>query len=199
MVPRQMSHRRTRIAAIGAAAFLMIATACEAKLPSSPEVESMDVAKVENSGMAKVALGIDTLAAYYVDGERVSPEAARTLAGEDIGSIRILKATAGNEIRITTKAAMTQRSSDFVPRDETGKRQAYSLEQVPASRAKVPLPSSDFAGLVLINGRPVPPEALARLSPDDIESVDVLKGDVASRMYDDPKAANGVIRVTTKR
>jgi TonB-dependent SusC/RagA subfamily outer membrane receptor len=35
------------------------------------------------------------------------------------------------------------------------------------------------------------------LDPDDIESVEVIKGDAAARLYGD-RGANGVIQITTK-
>jgi TonB family protein len=47
-------------------------------------------------------------------------------------------------------------------------------------------------GVILAPGTPMPD-----LDPDDIESVEVIKGDAAARLYGD-RGANGVIQITTK-
>jgi hypothetical protein len=36
------------------------------------------------------------------------------------------------------------------------------------------------------------------IGADRIHSVEVVKGAAAAKMYDDPRAANGVIKITTK-
>jgi hypothetical protein len=55
-----------------------------------------------------------------------------------------------------------------------------------------------FEGLLIIDGVVAPAEALRSLNPQTIERLEILKADAATQAYDDPRAANGVIRVTTK-
>jgi TonB-dependent SusC/RagA subfamily outer membrane receptor len=40
--------------------------------------------------------------------------------------------------------------------------------------------------------------AMKTLSPESIERIEVVKGAAARALYDHPRAANGVIRITTK-
>jgi TonB-dependent SusC/RagA subfamily outer membrane receptor len=41
------------------------------------------------------------------------------------------------------------------------------------------------------------PDAMKNLNPDDIESIEVIKGDAARALYGE-RAAGGVIQITTK-
>ena len=56
--------------------------------------------------------------------------------------------------------------------------------------------AKDKDPMVIIDGEASDREALSKMSPDDIESINVLKGEQAMKKY---KAANGVIIVTTKK
>jgi hypothetical protein len=56
-----------------------------------------------------------------------------------------------------------------------------------------------FDGLLIVDGVVTDPSALGRLDHQDIAGIEILKGEAAKQAYDDPRAANGVIRVTTKR
>ena len=55
-----------------------------------------------------------------------------------------------------------------------------------------------FDGLLIIDEKIVASTALQQLDPARIESVEVIKGNAATERYSDPRAANGVIKVTTK-
>ncbi|MDB4927503.1 SusC/RagA family TonB-linked outer membrane protein [Mucilaginibacter sp.] len=56
---------------------------------------------------------------------------------------------------------------------------------------------NNFA-LVVLNGVPISPNDVNTISPDDIESVDVLNGAAASALYGS-EASNGVMVITTKK
>jgi TonB-dependent SusC/RagA subfamily outer membrane receptor len=51
--------------------------------------------------------------------------------------------------------------------------------------------------LLIVDGVRQPPEALKRLAPDAIQSIEVIKGAAATKLYG-PDGANGVIVVTSK-
>lgn len=51
--------------------------------------------------------------------------------------------------------------------------------------------------LLIVDGVRMPQEALKRLAPEAIQSIEVIKGAAASKVYG-PDGANGVIVVTTK-
>jgi hypothetical protein len=57
---------------------------------------------------------------------------------------------------------------------------------------------SGFDGLVVVDGKPVATSVMRGLKPGQIERIEIIKGAAATRLYDDPRAANGVIRITTK-
>src|SRR6185437_10032497 len=56
-----------------------------------------------------------------------------------------------------------------------------------------------FDGLVVIDGVISNKESLTQLSPQQIDRIDVLKHSAALHSFADPRAANGVIMVTTKK
>ena len=60
-------------------------------------------------------------------------------------------------------------------------------------------PKRKFDGLLLIDGRITDASELDRIAPDRIESVEVIKGAAATQAFTDPRAANGVIKVTLKK
>ncbi len=63
---------------------------------------------------------------------------------------------------------------------------------------KASLSRDTFSGIVLIDGTRADVTTLNRLDPKDIVAVDVIKGAQAAAMSNDPAAANGIIKVTTK-
>ena len=56
-----------------------------------------------------------------------------------------------------------------------------------------------FEGVVLIDGVRASASAMNALSPSDIVSVEIVKGDNAAKLYAAPEAAKGVIKITTKK
>ena len=59
-------------------------------------------------------------------------------------------------------------------------------------------PSGSTPGLILVDGEKKTKKELDALSPDQIKSVEVLKGDAAIKAYG-PDAKDGVIKITTKK
>ena len=56
-----------------------------------------------------------------------------------------------------------------------------------------------FEGLTVLDGRIVSPTEMRTLAPGRIDKVEVIKGPRAAELYpNDPRAAHGVIRITTK-
>lgn len=88
--------------------------------------------------------------------------------------------------------------SDFLKRDGEPKEAAsqFPLVSVPV----VPMEKSDFLKgkeLIIVNGKKMPEGYdLNRLSPEEIESITVLKGEVAEKLYGKP-AASGVLLIQT--
>lgn len=203
MTPAPVSFRRTRTLAVGAAAVLTLAAACETRLPSAPEIDRMDVAALEGNSMARVALASDSARVYLIDGREATAAEANALAADQIASVQITRMRAPGEvstISILTRAAAEASDTAGTAAPAGAVRFKMESGQAVTLRPTEAGPLDErFTGLVIIDGVKSDPAALARLAPAQIEQIEVIKGASASRAYTEPEAANGVIRVTTKK
>ena len=55
-----------------------------------------------------------------------------------------------------------------------------------------------FTGILIVDGKTVESSSLNSISPESIESIEVMKGEAAKALYGEA-GANGVIKVTTKK
>ena len=188
-----------RTGTLGALAALSILGACEAKLPTSAEVEKMDVASAER--VVVQAKLLDEQGAknvvYKVDGIVVSADKAHALSASHIATVNVSKGTLMNTkdsgtvyttVNVTTGASR----ENGVPMSIVGDSMKISAERGTLTEKKA------FTGLLYVDGVLQPSSSLAALSATDIVSVEVLKGSAAAKVSGDPAAANGVIYVTTK-
>lgn len=200
MTPAPITFRRTRALVLAAFALLAVTVACETRLPSAPEIERMDVASVEHHSAARMLMRSDTLLVYWIDGRLVTAADARALRPEEIATIRMEHPddpAAKPMLRIATRSAVATLDATSGAPAVGGQRikvQGSPLSGTPEVRMR----SDDFTGLVFIDGVQADALALHRLTPDQIASMEIMKGDAATRQYAQPAAANGVIRVTTK-
>ena len=189
MTERSLSFRSSRRIAGALVAALVLITACESKLPTSAEVEAMDVAAVERQ--ARTLGMLDSVRVRYtVDGVVVAPAEVRELSAARIATVDVVKDRERrmDEVRIRTRAV--------VPSDSSIGQEAMGRVRLRADQSN---PAKAFEGLLIIDEVVVPTSLLAELDRDQIESVEVLKGSAATSKYSDPRAAYGVIRVTTRR
>ena len=215
--PRRFTTVRA-VALLGVTA-LTIITACEAKLPTSAEVQSMDVASAEKA-MVQSKLIAERAAAnavYIVDGVTVTAEKAHAIPANRIATVNVMKSpnstdgSAPATIKITTLYAAQPDLVKLDPRIEFMKQRtdtlpmrvksdAEHLDRVALEARKDTLTRKEpFAGIVFVDGVRVPASTLSRYSPNEIAAVEVIKGDAARAAYgSDPAAANGVIRITLK-
>ncbi len=191
--PSRFVHAR-RIGS-GLIAVVALVTACESTLPTSAEVERMDVASAEAQAK-RIALVDSGRTRYIVDGKTVSEVAAKGIGANRIAGVQVVKGTGNelSEIRIATQDTTFPTSrldsvrspGPLTPRAVTG----FGLSAVS--------PARKFDGLLLVDGRIVDASELERIDPSRIESIEVVKGPAAARAFTDPRAQNGVIKVTTK-
>ena len=188
-----------RNGSLGALAALCILVACEAKLPTSAEVKNMDVASAEK--VVVQAKLLDEAGAknvvYVVDGAVVSADKAHVLNPNQIAAVRVSKGkptnTSGTASVVTTVNITTSASDErLVPVSVGSDSMKASAERVAGAG------SATFTGLLYVDGVLQSSNSLAALSPNDIASVEVLKGAAAAKISTDPAAANGIIQVTTK-
>lgn len=187
------SHKRSivRAGALGAAAALALLAACEAKVPTGPEIEAMDVASASKAVAGTRMMEKSQLdsATFYVDGNLVDAKTANALTPSQIVTIDINKGGANPVIRIQTRDAL----------QISGSRGEMQPERAKLSGNVEVQGSGKFAGLVYIDGVKSDPSAMQSLDRKKIESIEVLKGPAAEKAYTDPLAKNGVIVITTKK
>ncbi len=231
---RAMTHRTSRFIVartIGLAsiAALAIITACEARLPTSAEVQSMDVASAEKAMVqAKLLDEKNANVEYLVDGKHVSAASAHAIPAKQIASVNVMKATPATPadssrmktlVRISTNGAAAAAADSGVVMTMSGLRSLDSSGAMSGQHMKISYSTGatifadsgsvtnvakgtkarTFDGLLLVDGVQVPASQLAALKPDAIESVEVIKGAAAAKISSDPAAANGIIRVTMKK
>ena len=189
-----------RTVALVSVAALAVVTACEARLPTSSEVQAMDVASAEKA-MIQSKL-IDERAAqnviYVVNGQTVPAAEAHAIPSERIASVNVLKgepAAAGGTAPTMVRIVTSDGALSGVPMKLYAEKSDKAMLETPKGTL---IRKGKFDGLLFIDGVRVADGALARLAPDQIASVDVLKGEAARAFSSDPAAANGVIKVVTK-
>ena len=124
MTPRRPRFARATGSVLAACSVALFALACEAKLPTTAEVDSMDVSKAESAAQHLALVGAnDSLVVYTIDGKSVTAQEARALAPGDIATIEVRKQkigeTGSGEVRILTKRAA---DSLGLPRAAAGSR-----------------------------------------------------------------------------
>lgn len=189
-------HAVLRITAGSLVALTAVLAGCEARMPTSVDVDNMTAASAERAATSAGLLsGSDSLTTYYIDGYVAGAAAARGLSPDQIATIRVQRDTtrrSSGTVWITTRDG----SRSVIG---SGNRTALAPGQVQHMATRIGKDSAHFAGLVFVDGVRVNNSALARVARADIQSINVIKGARASELYpNDPAAAQGVIQITTK-
>jgi hypothetical protein len=193
---------------LGAMGGLLVLAACEARMPTSAEIASMDVVGAQQSASEAgyIRTPTNNSTDYFINGVKASAAEARAVEAKMIGSIEVVKSEHANgrdTVFVTT--------ADRLPTDHGGMKLRGKLEghDVGAERWSVVddriMPDSGVSlvrrgakPLFMIDGKRVSEAAFAALKGKDIASIQVYKGKDAERVFADPAAANGVIIATTK-
>jgi hypothetical protein len=186
---------RGRGLVLGAIGGLLVLAACEAKLPTSADVEQMDVASVQRTaakaGFVRTPSEHDV--DYFINGVRSSSEQANSLDATKIGSVEVVKSeqAAGRDtIYVTTVDRMPASDSAALRRDAASKM----LEAEGLARVRTTQPDG-VQPVYLVDGRKVTIAELSALRGSDIRSINVFKKDGSGL---DPELANGVISIETR-
>ncbi len=187
---------------------LALFTACEARMPTAAEVDSMDVAAVERQA-AVIAVGGDMQnAVYYVDGRKVSAEEARSLVADRIAQVEVTR-QGPNEpatIRISTSEAgegsALRLQGDRPEGERVVRIRQHGAVEGEGEHQVLRIGGNNEDGteptILFIDGIRADPARLRSIRPDDIERIEVIKGEAAVERFGDPDAARGVIRITTR-
>jgi hypothetical protein len=205
---------RARAVGLGALGAFALVAACETRMPTSVEIDEMDVAAAAAHAEAwQIITPYFERVTYILDGVEVTAEEARAISAEDILELRVVRATAeeGARIRLLTRdgdsaletgtmeirTAGEDRPLVALRAGEGGEGTDRVLVRGSSDRITYG-PMSSFEGLIVIDGVIAPTSELRALRPDQIANIEILKGPAATRAYDDSRAEHGVIRITLK-
>ncbi len=197
MTPKRLKYPLVRVLGTTAFASLALLAACEAKLPTSDDIDHMNASSA--TAVAGNVTLIDTAnVTYYVNNVKVSKADADKIAAERIASVNVTRKglQTGGEVWLTLRDAAADDS--VAPTRMQYKRIDANAVGPTAKQAAESKPRTGFTGLVIIDGVVSDMNAMNRIPPDQIASVDVVKGASATSQYSDPRAANGVIMIHTK-
>jgi len=117
-------HGAARGALLATVGGLLVLAACEAKMPTSAEIDAMDVASAQRSasqaGFIRTPSGDRT--DFFVNGVKVSAEQARAMEAKIIGSIEVVKSelpTGRDTIFVTTSDRMPKGATLMATRVST--------------------------------------------------------------------------------
>jgi len=195
-----------RAAALCGAAALSLAAACEARVPTSAEISAMDVAGAERGVLQAKMMDEHELAktTFFLNGVKIAAREAHKIAPNQIERIHIEKGSAGRgTVRITTNgqpaAPEPTGERGALVRMHNALHGAATPERTAPTRLRTPASADGMSGLILVDGKRMDQAAFHKLELGDFHSVEIIKGPEAMKLYADPAAANGVIKVTTKR
>ena len=194
MTPKRLRYPLIRVLSTGALASLAVLAACEAKLPTADEMDRM-TASSATTAAGRVALVDTTNLTYYVNDVQVSKADADKVAAERIASVNVMKINGEGSVRIVTRAEGDTASG---PQRRMVRDSVIIIGPGSTSGGEVRT-RTGFTGLMIVDGVITDPAVANSISPDQIVSVDVIKGPSATAQYSDPRAANGVIKITTKK
>ena len=195
MTSRPSQFLRSRRIGSGLLAAVALLAACESQLPTAAEMQKMDVKGVE-ARVAQVTK-IDTAnAVYTVNGRTVSRAEASALSADSIATVNV-RGGARQQIAITTKSAAWTTKLSGAPNSllVTGVEMRGTPPAIVNATGKA---KTNFTGILIVDGKTVETSTLNSLSPESIESIEIMKGEAAKALYGEA-GANGVIKVTTKK
>jgi len=202
MNAKRGSHPAVRAAATALAAAVLVLGACEADLPTGAELDAMSAAEVVE---AAAPLATMDGAVYIVDGVETDAATANAIAPDRIATIDIRKGAAAARGADAGAPAVVEITTHAAPSLAITGAATMSVDRVvfnssDSSRIQIyPHPNQRaFDGLLLVDGTRVEAVRLRDIDPATIESIEVVKGAAAARMFHDPEARNGVISIRLK-
>jgi outer membrane receptor protein involved in Fe transport len=184
MQPRRFTHPLLRGACAAVLAAASLLAACEAKVPTSADIDGLDARKAEQSAAAFHVIP-DSATRWMVDDAEVSATSARAIPSDSIATVNIHKLPSGALIAIRTRrsamASALTRSGESPVASADGKAKAISTT----------------APIVFIDGVRSDMAALKKLDRSRVANVDMVKGKYAQALYG-ADALGGAIVVKTK-
>jgi bla regulator protein blaR1 len=161
------------------------ATSAEAAALKPNEIATIDVRKENRDGVASSSVNIHTRAAMGL---------APVAMGDSGQQVQVMIRRRADGTTDTSATSLKMHMEQNA--DGSAKTRIAVGDAAMAGEHKMKM--RDFDGIVVLDGVRVDAAKLATLAPNDIVSMEVIKGDAATKLYAEPAAANGVIKITTK-
>lgn len=179
MTPHRRPFSSARGSLLAAAAVVALVVACNTPVPTAPE-------RAQASRAKTLAAPLPDTLVLRLDGLMKMAVATESLHVNFRPDHMKIKSDAGDSVRSRVHYVITSFRAD-------GQQEQQKHSVVEPDTPKL------FDGLVVIDGMISNNESLTQLSPQRIDRIDVLKHSAALHSFADPRAANGVIMVTTKK
>jgi hypothetical protein len=196
-------HLRAAVLLVCAGVSLL--AACEARVPTAAEITAMDVAGAQHSVMQSKMMDERALTktTFYLNGVKVSALVAHSVTPNQIATVRIEKGPTDDPTILITTNGQAPAPETATDRSALKRFHAsmHGEAAQPTGTMKLRTPGPDnqlMSGLILVDGVRIDAAAFQRLNASGFKTVDIIKGPEAAKLYSDPAAANGVIRITTK-
>ena len=200
MKPITKRFALVRGGALCAAAVLSLAAACEARVPTSAEIQSMDVASAERTaakaGLLEMFHG--TTPEFFVNGAKVSAAEAHAIPASDIAKVDVHKGKSAGDASIISISTVATSANGLKYRSASPDGATPASAGLKRLHEKLMSSHDLFSGIVIIDGVRSDAAALHRLDPKDILGVEIIKGAAAAQLSSDPAAKDGIVKVTTK-
>ena len=188
--------RFLRTASLFAVASTVAFAACESHVPTAADISGLDAASAEvNARKASIFDGQPVT--FYVNNARVSSDSAHAIAASAIRTVTIMK-NGSQQVRIMTVPAAG--GDSLAAADQPGQmlRRHFEPGTSPEQSGTPGKRMQAFAGVVVIDGVTSDVAALKSLDPSRIATIEVIKGPAAMQQSSDPRARDGIIRITLK-
>ena len=163
----------------------------------------------------------ETIEIKETDGEKIIIVDGKEVSREDLGKegkakkifVKMLETDEDPEVEVeikeirVTEDGETERIIEIIPEgDEKARYKAITIDadkagdfsNIGLGKSNVFFYRDGESPLILIDGKKAGKKKMDKLDPDQIESINVWKGDKAVEKYG-KKAADGVIEITTKK
>jgi hypothetical protein len=205
MKPTRPNHVHLRAAVLFVCAGLSLLVACEAKVPTAAEISAMDVAGAQHSVMQAKMMDERALAStrFYLNGTKVTAREAHAVTPNQIATIRVEQGQNDDPTIFITTNGQAAAAESATERSALKRLHASmhgeAAQATGTMKLRTPGPDNQMmSGIILVDGVRIDAAAFQRLNAKDFKTVDIIKGAEASKLYSDPAAANGVIKIRTK-
>ncbi|MGH7615871.1 MAG: M56 family metallopeptidase [Gemmatimonadaceae bacterium] len=193
MKPQTNRLALIRAGAVATVGLGLLAAACSTALPTDADVRQMDGARAEKAARDFRIIGAKDSVVYLVDGKVSTGADAKAISSDRINDIHVEGGEHGGPARLVVTTKVPDHALAHIESDGRGGRGGGDSVVLGRTLTK----AAEGSPILLLNGVRTELSVLQTLDRTRIESVEVLKGEAALKLYG-PDAAHGVITIKTK-